>query len=103
MNFAVIKTGGKQYLVKEGESLDVELLANQVGDKIDLETLLVVNGEDVKIGTPTVKGAKVTAEVGMSGKGEKVKVIKYHRKARFKKTYGHRQPFTTIKIEKITA
>jgi len=103
MNFAVIKTGGKQYLVKEGETLDVELLPNQVGEKIDLETLLVVNGDDVKLGKPTVKGAKVTAEVGMSGKGEKVRVVKYHRKARFKKVYGHRQPFTTLKIEKISA
>jgi len=103
MNFAVIKTGGKQYLVKEGELLKVELLEKNSGDKIEFEPMLVISGDEVKIGKPAVKGAKVTAEVLMDGKGEKVRVIKFHRKARFKKVYGHRQPFTEIKIEKITA
>lgn len=104
MNFAVIKTGGKQYLVQEGETLEVELLlANKEGDKIDFEPMLVANGDAVKVGKPTVKGSKVSVLVMENGKGDKVKVIKFHRKARFKKTYGHRQPFTKIKIEKITA
>jgi large subunit ribosomal protein L21 len=103
MNFAVIKTGGKQYLVKEGETLLVELLSKKEGDKLDFDALLVANGEDVKVGKPTVKGAKVSASVLASGKGEKVRVVKFHRKARFKKVYGHRQPFTKLKIEKISA
>lgn len=103
MNFAVIKTGGKQYLVKEGELLVVELLSKKAGDKLEFEALLTAAGDDVKVGKPTVKGAKVTAEVIEEGKGDKVRVVKYHRKARFKKVYGHRQPFTKIKIEKITA
>ena len=104
MNFAIIKTGGKQYLVKEGELLEVELLASKKpGDKIDFEAMLVANGDDVKIGKPTVNGAKVTASVVEHGKGEKVHVIKYHRKARYKRNRGHRQPYTKLKIEKISA
>lgn len=103
MNFAVIKTGGKQYLVQEGESLVVETLAKNAGDKIEFEAMLVAAGDDIKVGKPTVKGAKVSAEVLEHGKGDKVRVTKFHRKARFKKTYGHRQPFTKIKIEKISA
>jgi large subunit ribosomal protein L21 len=103
MNFAVIKTGGKQYLVKEGEILSVEILPKKAGEKIEFEALLVAAGDDVKVGKPTVKGAKVSAEVVEHGKGDKVRVIKFHRKARFKKVYGHRQPFTKVKIEKISA
>jgi large subunit ribosomal protein L21 len=104
MNFAIIKTGGKQYLVKEGELLEVELLASKkAGDKIDFEVMLVANGDDVNIGRPLVKGAKVTASVVEHGKGEKVHVIKFHRKARYKRNRGHRQPFTKLKIEKISA
>jgi len=104
MNFAIIKTGGKQYLVKEGELLEVELLASKKpGDKIDFEVMLVASGEEIKIGKPIVKGAKVTASVVEHGKGEKVHVIKYHRKARYKRNRGHRQPFTKLNIEKISA
>ncbi len=103
MNFAVIRTGGKQYLVKEGETLSVETLPKKAGEKVELEVLLVASGDDLKVGKPAVKGATVTAEVLEHGKGEKVRVIKYHRKARFKKVYGHRQPFTKMKIEKIAA
>ncbi len=103
MKFAVIKTGGKQYLVKEGETLSVELLKLNVGDKVDFNPLLLVDEDSVVIGKPEVKGAKVVATVVIHGKGEKIRVVKYHRKVRYKKTYGHRQPFTQIKIEKISA
>jgi large subunit ribosomal protein L21 len=103
MNFAIIKTGGKQYLVKEGESLEVELLAKKAGDKIEFDVMLAAIGDEVKIGKPLVKGAKVTASVLEHGKGEKVHVIKYHRKARYKRNVGHRQPFTKLQIEKISA
>ncbi len=102
MNFAVIRTGGKQYLVKEGETLAVETLPKKAGEKIELEVMLVAAGDDVKVGKPAVKGAKVSAEVLEHGKGDKVRVVKFHRKARFKKVYGHRQPFTKIKIDKIS-
>src|SRR5512133_2676981 len=104
MNFAIIKTGGKQYLVKEGESLEVELLAKKnVGDKIDFEVMLVASDDNVKIGKPTVAGAKVPAAVVEHGKGEEMHVIKYHRKARYKRNRGHRQPYTKLQIEKISA
>jgi large subunit ribosomal protein L21 len=103
MKFAVIKTGGKQYLVKEGETLSVELLNLKEGDKVDFNPLLLVNDDSVVVGKPEVVGAKVVATVVTHGRGEKIKVIKYHRKVRYKKTYGHRQPFTQIKIEKISA
>ena len=101
MKFAVIKTGGKQYLVQEGELLNVELLSKKAGDKIEFEAMLAADGADVKVGKPTVKGAKVLASVVSHGKGEKIHVIKFHRKARYKRNRGHRQPFTQIKIEKI--
>ena len=65
--------------------------------------MLVATGDEVKIGKPTVKGAKVTASVVEHGKGEKIHVIKFHRKARYKRNRGHRQPYTKLKIEKITA
>ena len=104
MNFAIIKTGGKQYLVKEGEALEVELLASKkVGDKIDFDVMLIASGDDVKVGKPTVKGSKVLATVIENGKGDKVRVIKFHRKARYKRNRGHRQPYTKLNIEKITA
>lgn len=103
MDFAIIKTGGKQYLVKEGESLVVETITKNVGEKVEFEVMLVAAGDDIKVGKPLVKGAKVSAEVLEQGKGEKTRVVKYHRKARFKKVYGHRQPFTKLKIEKISA
>jgi len=103
MEFAVIKTGGKQYIVKMGETLEVEMLPNKEGDKLEFDALLVANGEDVKVGAPTVKGSKVTAQVVAHGKGPKIRVIKFHRKVRYKRHYGHRQPFTKIKIEKIAA
>jgi large subunit ribosomal protein L21 len=103
MKFAVIKTGGKQYLVSEGEMLEVEMLELKEGEKIDFNPLLLADDASVKVGKPEVPGAKVVATVVSHGKGEKIKVIKFHRKVRYKKTYGHRQPFTRIKIEKISA
>jgi large subunit ribosomal protein L21 len=103
MQFAVIKTGGKQYLVKEGETLEVELLPGKAGDKLELQPLLVADGEAVKVGAPTVAGAKVSAAVVAHGRGDKIRVIKFHRKVRYKRTAGHRQSFTKIKIEKIAA
>jgi large subunit ribosomal protein L21 len=103
--FAVIKTGGKQYLVREGQTLKIEKLEKEAGDKIEFDAMLVTDesGEDVKVGTPTVAGAKVSAEVLEQGRGKKISVIKYKPKVRYRRNVGHRQPFTAIKITKIAA
>ncbi len=102
--FAVIQTGGKQYLVKEGQELKVEKLENNDGDVIELEALLVSDDEavDMKIGAPTVKGAKVSAKVIETAKGKKIDIIKYKPKSRYRRKNGHRQMYTKILIEKIT-
>lgn len=102
---AVIETGGKQYLVKPGDKLKVEKLEAKEGDKLTFEPLLVADEADkeVKVGTPTVEGAKVTAEVVAAGRGRKVEVVKYKPKIRYKKLTGHRQHYTEIQITDIKA
>jgi len=103
--FAIIKAGGKQYEVREGQELKIEKLEVEAGKSVDLDVLLIANddGTGVKVGTPTVSGAKVSASVVEHGKGEKVSIIKYKPKVRYRRHTGHRQPFTKIKIEKISA
>ena len=100
--FAVIKTGGKQYKVAEGDTLRVEKLESKDGKVVFDEVLLVVNGE-VKVGQPTVSGAKVSAKIIEEGKGDKKIVFKYKSKTRQHKKKGHRQPYSKIEITKITA
>lgn len=104
--FAVIKTGGKQYKVAEGDVLRVEKLNPPAGgdgkEVVFDEVLLVVNGE-VKVGKPVVSGAKVSAKVVEEGKGDKKMVFRYKSKTRQHKKKGHRQPYTKIEITKITA
>lgn len=98
---AVILTGGHQYLVSEGEELEVELLDPAQKSTV-FEALLVIDGDSVSVGTPTVTGAKVTADVlEQSVKGEKVVAIRYKSKKRVRKVRGHRQQHTRIKIKKI--
>ena len=102
--YAIIKTGGKQYRVSEGETLQVEKLNAEVGAEVVFEEVLtVVNDADVKVGNPTVAGATVTASVVAEGKDRKVIVYKYKRKTGYHKKNGHRQLFTKVKIEKINA
>lgn len=99
MDTAIIKTGGKQYRVKNGDTLRVEKLAGEPGAKIEFgEVLLVGEGDGVKIGTPFVDGAKVTGEIVRQGKGPKLIVYKYRRRKNYRRKNGHRQPFTEIKI-----
>ena len=98
---AIIETGGKQYNVTEGDIIKVEKLSNAVGDKVKFEVLLVSDGKKLVAGTPTVKGAEVTAEVLSHGKGDKIVVFKYKPKKNERKKQGHRQPWTEIKIESI--
>jgi large subunit ribosomal protein L21 len=103
--FAVIQTGGKQYLVKEGQELKIEKIEKSDGDVLEFEALLVSDdeGNDTKIGTPKVKGAKVSAKVIETAKGKKVDIVKYKPKSRYRRKNGHRQIYTKILIEKIIA
>lgn len=95
---AIFVTGGKQYLVSEGTELYVEKLNNEINTEVVFDEVLYVDG---KIGNPTVKGAKVTAEVLKHGKQKKIIVFKYKHKKKYRKTQGHRQPYTKIIIKKI--
>lgn len=102
--FAVIETGGKQYLVKSGEALKVEKLPAEVGGKIVFDKVLLTaedDGTDVKIGKPYVEGATVEAAVEEQGRYKKILVVKYKRKVRYKKARGHRQAFTKVKVGKV--
>ncbi|HHT00621.1 MAG TPA: 50S ribosomal protein L21 [Thiomicrospira sp.] len=103
--YAVIKTGGKQYRVREGQILRIESLNAEAGDAIEFdEVLMVGEGADVQIGTPVVEGAKVAATVESNGRGKKVTIIKFRRrKNRSKTKQGHRQNYTEVKIGKISA
>jgi large subunit ribosomal protein L21 len=102
--FAVIKTGGKQYVVKEGDVLHVEKLGVEAGHRILLDqVLLIEDGGMTLIGTPLLEKAVVRAEVIRNFKGEKVLVFKKKRRKQFRRTRGHRQPLTEMRIEKIIA
>ena len=102
--YAIIKTGGKQYKVAEGDVIMVEKLAAGEGEAVVFDQVLtVVNDADVKIGTPVVEGAKVTGKVEAQGQDKKILVFKYKAKSNYRKRQGHRQPFTKVVIEKIEA
>lgn len=102
--YAIIKTGGKQYMVNEGDVLTIEKLDVASGDKVMFEEVLAVGKDgEVKFGSPVVAGAKVEASVVENGKGKKVIVFKYKPKKDFRKKQGHRQPYTKVRIEKINA
>jgi large subunit ribosomal protein L21 len=104
MEFAVIKTGGKQYKVSKGDSIKIEKLSDtaKVGDKVAFEEVLLVdNGTDTTIGTPFIKGAKVEAVVDEIGKLPTVTVIHYKQKSRYFKKNGHRQPYFKVTISSI--
>ena len=100
--FAVIKTGGKQYIVRPDQKLKIEKLDAEEGVKVWFdEVLLIADGEKIEIGNPLIKGAKVEAEITKQGRGRKIIVFKYHAKTRYRKKKGHRQYFTEVKIVKI--
>ena len=100
--YAIIKTGGKQYRVQEGDNIFVEKLASDVDSEVVFDKVLaVVNDGDVKVGSPVVEGAKVTAKVLEQGKEKKVLVFKYKAKSDYRRRQGHRQPYTKVVIEKI--
>ncbi len=99
--YAVFEIGGKQYKVKEGDVIDVELLPYDVGEEVETDKVLLVRNGDIKIGTPYVEGAKIKFKVLEHGKGEKIIVFKYKPKVRYRRKKGHRQPYTRILIEEI--
>lgn len=102
--YAVIKTGGKQYKVQEGDTIRVEKLQAEEGGEINLdEVLMLADGESVSVGTPTVAGASVAANVQSHGRGEKIKVVKFKRRKHHHKQMGHRQAYTELKITGINA
>ena len=99
---AIIVTGGKQYVVSEGETLFIEKLNAEAGEQIVFDQVLaLVDGENTKFGTPAVEGAKVEATVVKNGKGKKIRIFKYNPKKGYRKRQGHRQPYTKVEISKV--
>lgn len=101
MSYAIIKSGGKQFRVEEGTTLRVPSIAKDAGETVELDTLIVGNGDETKIGAPLVDGTHVTATVVNHGRGEKIIVFKKKRRKQYKRTQGHRQDYTTLKIDSI--
>lgn len=101
--YAVIKTGGKQYKVAEGDLLKIEKIEGAVGDSVEFDQVLMVGGDDVKVGTPLVDAAKVKARIVEQGKAKKIRVFHMKRRKTYRKVFGHRQPLTRLKITGIEA
>jgi large subunit ribosomal protein L21 len=101
--YAIIKTGGKQYRVQQGDEFRVEKLDAQVGDKVVFDEVVAVGGDKLVVGTPFVEGYAVTAEVLEQGKADKVIIYKYKAKKDYRRKNGHRQPFTLVKVTGIGA
>ena len=102
--YAVFTTGGKQYKVREGETLRVEKIAGDVGSPVSFDKVLMYSdGENVSIGQPVLENASVTGHIVEQGKAKKIIVFKYKRRKRFRRKQGHRQQFTAIKIDSIVS
>lgn len=102
--YAIVRTGGKQYQVACGDQVRVEKLEGNVGDTVALEdVLMIVNGDEVTIGQPVVENARVTAKIAEQGRAKKVIIFKKKRRKGYKLKKGHRQSFTALKIEEISA
>ena len=99
--YAIIECGGKQYRVQEGDQLKVEKIVAEVGSTITIDKVLLLGGDKTVVGTPLVEGAKVTCKVMNQDKDKKILVFHYKAKKNIRKKNGHRQPFTSILIEKI--
>lgn len=100
MKIAVIKTGGKQYKVSQGQNLKIEKIDGQAGAVLKFQTLLVAEEENIQLGKPNL-GELVEGKILEQGRGKKIHVIKFKNKTRYKKNVGHRQPFTKVEITKI--
>jgi large subunit ribosomal protein L21 len=101
--YAVIKTGGKQYRVTEGQKLRVERLPGNPGDAVSFDQVLLLGGDSPKIGQPLVSGASVTAEIVGQDRARKIIVFKLRRRKNYRRKQGHRQPYTELKITGIKA
>lgn len=101
--YAIIETGGKQVKVEEGQAIYIEKLNVEAGETVTFDKVLFVGGESVKVGSPVVAGATVTAKVEKQGRQKKITVFKYKAKKNYHKKQGHRQPYTKVVIEKINA
>jgi large subunit ribosomal protein L21 len=101
--YAVIRTGGKQYRVSQGDTLRVEKLAGDVGASITFDEVLMIGGEKVNVGKPLVSGAKVSAEITAQDRAKKIIVFKMRRRKNYRRKNGHRQAYTEVKITGISA
>lgn len=102
--YAVFKSGGKQHRVMEGQTIKLEKLLADVGAGVEFnEVMLVANGDDIQVGSPLLTGAKITATVVEQDRHDKIRIIKFRRRKHHKKQMGHRQYYTAVKIEKISA
>ena len=102
--YAVVRTGGKQYRLGVGDSVKVEKLSDEVGNIVELSQILMVSdGGKVKVGTPLVTGASVKAEIVGHGRNKKIRVFKMKRRKKYRRTQGHRQAFTQLKVTEINA
>ena len=102
--YAVIMSGGKQYKVAPGDVVRVESLEGKKGDKIEIKDVcMIVDGDTMSVGKPTLASAMVTAEVVEQGRGEKLLIFKHRRRKGYRNTNGHRQNYTAIKVKEITA
>lgn len=99
--YAIIETGGKQVKVEEGQAIFIEKLNAEAGETVTFDKVLMVGGDNVKVGSPLVEGATVTAKVEKQGRAKKIIVFKYKSKKNYKRKQGHRQPYTKVVIEKI--
>ena len=103
--FAVIKTGGKQYLVSPNDTFNIEKIPGEAGSQVVFDQVLLTaepDGKDVKIGKPVVSGAKVTATIVKQFRAKKITIVKFKQKVHYRRTLGHRQHFTQVKIEQIS-
>ncbi|HLS07556.1 50S ribosomal protein L21 [Lentibacillus sp.] len=101
--YAIIETGGKQIKVTEGQEVFVEKVAADTDESVTFDKVLFIGGDDVKVGTPYVDGASVTANVEKHGRQKKIDVFKYKRRKNYHRKQGHRQPYTKLVIDKINA
>ena len=98
---AVVRIQDKQIRVREKDVIDVPLMQDEVGASVELDDVLMLAGDEVKVGQPTVEGAKVTAKVVEHGRGEKIRIFKFKRRKTYRKSMGHRQGYTRLEIESI--